>query len=788
MRTLIPINFSWYVKIHEEKDLKTIDLKDFKKVDIPNQPIELDRNYFKLDDIKQKFSYLYYLKDVDFSKHKSINLLFEGVAVESDIYINKKYVGHHLSGYTPFSVDITKFIDNSLEQQEVLVVVSGLETKDLPPFGKVVDYLGYVGIYREVYLDLIDDYYIKDVHIYAPDPLHHDQLKVKVETSSFKGVLQVEVFDIEHKLMTKHALVIKELTTLFEIEVKQKKLWSLDNPYLYQVVVSYEYDTKTYDTYAHKFGFRTLEFRPDGFYINGTLRKIIGLNRHQSFPFQGYAMPKSAQREDADILKRNFGVDIARSSHYPCSKHFLNRADEIGLLVLEEIPGWQYIGNETFKQTTYLSLTNMINRDKNHASICLWGVRINESADDHDFYSKTNEIARSLDPYRQTGGIRNFDHSEFLEDVYTYNDFSHTGNNRGVEKKKNIIKKDVPYLVTEHNGHVFPTKAYDPESKRLDQAKRHLKVINDMRDPNSRMSGSIGWVMSDYHTHPEFGSGDGICYHGVSDINRMPKMAAYSYLSQKDNPFVLEVSSNMSLGDYAGGFIDEVYVFTNLDSIKLYKNDVLINTFFPDSKTYPYLKHPPVIIKDFVGDTIEKQENISHRDAENIKKIIKYVAKNGTKLPLKYKLNMLYLLKKYKLSYDDGINLFYKYTGGLGDKLVSYRFEGYKADVKVKEVIKTYQEEVLFTLKSSKSEMLIEDTYDTIRYELLCHDQHQNIKSYAFDPIEIEVQGSIELLGPKIQTLQAGQLAFWIRSTSKGKGTLKIKVRDQVIEKQVVVK
>ena len=88
----------------------------------------------------------------------------------------------------------------------------------------------------------------------------------------------------------------------------------------------------------------------------------------------------------------------------------------------------------------------------------------------------------------------------------------------------------------------------------------------------------------------------------------------------------------MSLGDYAGGFIDEVYVFTNLDSIKLYKNDVLINTFFPDSKTYPYLKHPPVIIKDFVGDTIEKQENISHRDAENIKKIIKYVAKKWNKI------------------------------------------------------------------------------------------------------------------------------------------------------------
>lgn len=788
MRQLIPINFSWYVKVYEEKHLKSIDLKSFKKVDIPNQPFELDVNYFKLKDIHQKFSYVYHLKNIDLTKYKSVNLLFEGVAIESDIYVNKNHVGHHVSGYTPFSVEISKYINHSLEEQEILVVVSGLERKDVPPFGGVVDYLGYVGIYREVYLDLIDTHYIKDVHMYSLTPLENNELSLEVETSYDQGILEVEVFDIEHQSILKESFVVKEHHNLLKLNIKSKKLWSLENPYLYQVKVSYHQNDEIWDTYSHKFGFRTLDFRSDGFYLNGRLKKLIGLNRHQSFPYQGYAMPKSAQKEDADILKRKLGLDMVRSSHYPCSKHFLNRADEIGLLVIEEIPGWQYIGNETFKEITYMSLKNMIHRDKNHASVCLWGVRINESADDHDFYTKTNEIARSLDPYRQTCGIRNLDKSDFLEDVYTYNDFSHAGHNKGLMKKKEITHKDAPYLITEHNGHMFPTKPYDSELKRLEHAKRHLRVLDDMMDPKNGISGSIGWVMSDYHTHPEFGSGDGICYHGVTDINRMPKMASYGYLSQNENPFVLEISSNMNLGDYPGGYIDEVYIFTNLDSVKLYKNEILVDTFYPNYQMYPNLKHPPVVITDFIGKTLREQEKMSYLDAEKVKKIIKYVSKSGTKFPLKYKLQMLFLLKKYKMTFDEGIQLFYKYTSGWGDEFISYRFEGYKEGVKVKEVIKTYNEEFLCTLKSNKSEMTIGETYDTMRFELRCHDSHQSIKSYAFDPVEIHTSEDIELIGPKTQSLQAGQLAFWIRSTKKGKATLKVKIRDQVIEKEVLIK
>lgn len=77
--------------------------------------------------------------------------------------------------------------------------------------------------------------------------------------------------------------------------------------------------------------------------------KLRGLNRHQSYPYVGYAMPESMQKRDADILKNELGVNAVRTSHYPQSRHFVERCDELGLLVFTEIPGWQHIGDEIWK-------------------------------------------------------------------------------------------------------------------------------------------------------------------------------------------------------------------------------------------------------------------------------------------------------------------------------------------------------------------------------------------------------------------------------------------------------
>jgi beta-galactosidase len=116
-------------------------------------------------------------------------------------------------------------------------------------------------------------------------------------------------------------------------------LWDVKTPVLYTIEVSVGRDSL-----VSSFGFRTVQFDTEGFKLNGRLLKLRGLNRHQSFPYSGYALGRAAQERDAEILKHELHVNIVRTSHYPQSSWFLDHCDRLGLLVFEEIPGWQHIG------------------------------------------------------------------------------------------------------------------------------------------------------------------------------------------------------------------------------------------------------------------------------------------------------------------------------------------------------------------------------------------------------------------------------------------------------------
>ena len=100
-----------------------------------------------------------------------------------------------------------------------------------------------------------------------------------------------------------------------------------------------------------------------------------------------------------------------------------------------ELPGWQHIGDAAWKAQAEENVREMVTQYRNHPSIVLWGVRINESVDDDEFYARTNAIAHELDPTRATSGVRYLEKSHLLEDVYSYNDFSHCGTNAGAKPK-----------------------------------------------------------------------------------------------------------------------------------------------------------------------------------------------------------------------------------------------------------------------------------------------------------------------------------------------------------------
>jgi len=514
---------------------------------------------------------------------------FAGVMLACTVYLNGEWVGEHRGGYSAFSLDISQVARAG--ENVLTVYVDSRERKDIPPFGHLVDYLTFGGIYRDVYLRVVDQTHIENVFAQPLHVLEQPQLlcTVRLNCEAPRHSLEALLLNQRGERIAVTRSPVEGITTTLKFAgLPAVQLWSLDDPTLYSVAVRLLEDGRPVDETSTRFGFRTAEFRPDGgFYLNGKRLQLFGLNRHQTYPYIGAAAPARLQRQDADILKFELACNIVRTSHYPQSPHFLDRCDEIGLLVFEELAGWQHIGDETWQQLCLDDLQAMIERDRNRPSVVLWGARVNESGDNDDFYTRTNALAHRLDPTRQTGGVRCFLGSSFLEDVYTYNDFSNT-----------VLEPTAqPHLITEFSGHMFPTKLWDHEERLIDHALLHARVHN-LQKGNPRVAGAIGWCAFDYATHIEFGSGDRICYHGVMDIFRLPKWAAYFYKSQQppSKQIVLRALTHCTMGDRAGGGNNPLTVFSNCETIEVIIGDKSVGKFHPDRETYPNLDYPPFTI------------------------------------------------------------------------------------------------------------------------------------------------------------------------------------------------
>lgn len=610
MRNIFSINNNWYYRNSYEDGLENINsLYGFEKVNLPHANVELPYNYFDEKAFQIVTCYKYPLKVSKEYKRKVIYVHFQGVMAYAKVYLNGVFLGEHKGGYTPFDVRIDEAYDFNSNINYLTVVVDSSERKDIPPYGREIDYLTYGGIYREVSLGIYDKVSIKNIKIETDDILQHEKcIKIKVylrNISTYYGRARFAV-SLREKFGRQVFIGgfkthIKPEQGVYEFEIKglrNIKLWDIDNPNLYEITV--EMNTEYFkDEYVDYFGFRKAEFTPNGFYLNGKKLKLRGLNRHQSFPYVGYAMPKRVQEKDADILKNDLHLNIVRTSHYPQSVHFLNKCDELGLLVFEEIPGWQHIGDEKWKEVAEENVREMVKRDWNHPSVILWGVRINESQDDDAFYTETNKIAHELDGSRQTGGVRCITDSHLLEDVYTFNDFIHDGVKDPLRNQREVtgLDHDVPFLVTEYSGHMYPTKRFDQEERQMEHSLRHLRVQNASYLDDS-ISGAIGWCAFDYNTHKDFGAGDRICYHGVMDMFRIPKFAAYFYKSQvspKVEP-VLEPVTFWARGERSVGGVIPLVIFTNCDYLEFQYGKKEAMKVYPAKEKYKGIPYPPVII------------------------------------------------------------------------------------------------------------------------------------------------------------------------------------------------
>ncbi|PKL07196.1 MAG: beta-galactosidase [Spirochaetae bacterium HGW-Spirochaetae-9] len=821
MCRILPLSSSWlfrYVPLDPSWLEPAFSPVGWSSVDLPHSLVELPLNHFDEKSYQKKGSYAREFETPPMPEGGRLFLDFEGVAVSCQVWLNGQKIGGHAGPYTPFTLECTAALSPAGSSNILLVEVDGAESPDVPPFGGVVDYLVYGGIYRAVNLRILERSFIEHIHA-------RPTVKISEARASSPEVgLSVDITlggsaqlgngssRITVKLSKSGTYIAEAMTEILGAEAGWERnqrvefpalegiaLWDIDAPALYDLEVALELEGRLVDVLHERIGFREARFTPEGFYLNGRRVFLRGLNRHQSWPYSGYAMGPGAQRRDAEILKKELGATIVRTSHYPQSRHFLDACDEFGLLVFTEMPGWQHIGDAAWKDRALADLGDLIRRDRNHPSIVLWGVRVNESPDDDEFYARTNALAARLDPDRQRGGVRNFRKSRLLEDVFTFNDFTHDGGKAKLVARTKPGAKAVtggspgvatPYLITEHNGHMFPTKRWDQEERLAEHALRHARVLDAaMGDPG--ISGAIGWCAFDYNTHKDFGSGDRICYHGVSDMFRIPKYAAALYASQV-NPakkIVLEPATNFAKGERSAARILPIEVYTNCDAVDLYRAGERVGRFLPDRTAFPHLEHPPVIIDDLIGDRID-QEGFEPKDKEIFLSLAaKVMAKGENSLGAADKLKFLLLSLRRHMNLKDAGALVMEYglawgtAGTRAGKSADDVFElvGIRGGAEVAR--RTFGADASaerLDIAADCSVLAVKpgDEWDCVRVVLRALDQYGNTCGFLFEPLRIEVSGAGRLVGPSEVSLLGGATAFWVASIGQ-KGNIEVTVSSQ---------
>ncbi len=765
-------------------------------VRLPHTGTLLPYNYSEELDYQYVSGYRKKLRLPPLEGGRRLFVQFDGAAQRSRLLFNGVTLLEHSCGYTAFTAELTA---HAREGENLLALeLDSRETLDQPPFGNEIDYLTYQGVYRGCRLILTGQSFLADLFVYTLGDTACAEL---IDVGSAEEVL-LRVTDAGGKIVVEGKTKLSEaaegaLPLPAGLPVKGEacrrrsiklacpgvKLWNTEEPDLYTMTaVLMDGQGETMDERSVRFGFREAEFRTDGFYLNGEKLILRGLDRHQSFPYAGYAMPDSVQRRDAEILRRELGLNIVRTSHYPQSQAFLDRCDELGLLVFTEIPGWQHIGGEDWKAQAVRNVDDMVWQDRNHPSVILWGVRINESPDDDEFYKRTNERAHALDPSRQTGGVRCFRHSHLLEDVYTYNDFIHRGDNPGLAEKSLVVDDlRVPYMVTEYNGHMFPTKSFDDEAHRVAHALRHATVLNAMYGLEG-ISGCIGWCAFDYNTHQNFGSGDRICYHGVMDMFRNPKLAAAVYASQQEKAPVLEVCGSLDKGEWPASELGEVWAFTNAESVRLFRNGVFLREFFPDKERFPHLPHPPVCIDDFAGPELMEKEGLTSEAAELVH-LLWASEKRGEDTSA----HLRNLKRRFGVTKERAEQLKARYYAPLAGGPV-YRFEAMKKGLVAASAVKEPVHSVSLRLLAEGETLCEKGMWDALEVRIRAEDQNGNLLVYASDALRLETEGPLEIIGPDCIPLRGGAAGVWVRSVGeKGGGLLRVRGLGQVKELALTV-
>ena len=570
-------------------------------------------------------------------KTQKVSIEFEAVMQQADVWLNGKHLFTHYGGYLPFNVDITKELDYS-KINRIVVRTDNADNAEVPP-GKPIkelDFCYYSGIYRNVSLVITNSLHITDavgynkvasggIHVWFPF-VSKDSATVRFTTHILNESDSRKNFSLVYKLYDKSGKLIltgisgkqdlnskNDTTILQSLHIKKPELWHPNHPTLYSLQVSVREGESVIDEYSTKIGIRKFAIDHEQYLINDEPLLLIGTNRHQEYPYIGNALSDNAQYRDAVKIKQA-GYNIVRLSHYPQSPAFMNACDELGILAIAAIPGWQFVGNETFMQHSYQDARELIRRDRNHASIALWELSLNETPMSDNFMQQMVTIAKEESPNSKLitcGWINKFydvwiparQHAKAPDYWKKYNgetalftgeygDWEYFAQDAGLNQAGYAGLKGDERTSRQLRG--------AGEKRLLQQASNFQEAHNDnLKSPHL---GDASWLMFDYNR----GYSPDIESSGIMDIFRLPKFSYYFYKAQvspldsgifKIEPFVKIASYWNNSSDFKN-----LKVYSNCNEVALYLNNTLIERKSGTKNAISgYLNFPPVVfnLNDF---------------------------------------------------------------------------------------------------------------------------------------------------------------------------------------------
>ena len=527
---------------------------------------------------------------------KMVYLEVGGAMQTTKIFVNDLYQFTHFGGYQRFLVPLDGAIAIGGENS-IRLEIDNRPTADVAPAKRVadLDFCYHSGLYREVKLHVYESVHISDelgVSIEAgggvfirTTELAEKTAKLSLQCHVLHEIAQSRRFVIldaataESKVGVKVDIiapdgsVIEQLSAedvdlmpncdrnfCFDLTVDEPSCWSPESPALYQAVFRVFCNGKLSDSRTERFGIRTIEFTRDAFWLNGKAYDLIGANRHMEYPFVGNAVPPNAHKRDAKIIK-NGGYNFVRLAHYNQHSAFLDSCDELGLLVIAPIPGWQqYHSNEHFLANTFRDCRELVRTLRNRPSVMLWEVSLNES----------------YPPCWINREFHRITHAEYPGDqCFTCGDTLGLFEEWDVLFYHDRLNADKPIIIREYGDWSFGGNLSTSRQRRgngvealLLQTWNFMWSLNVARQtPN--VVGTADWVMFDYNR----GYHHDIERSGSTDIYRYPKPKYFFYQSQNHPEPMLHAVR-------CGG---RVIVFSNCDKVAIYADSRLLARQKPDS-------------------------------------------------------------------------------------------------------------------------------------------------------------------------------------------------------------